>query len=230
MKALLIAHGQPSDPEPAQAALGELACQVAGHLPGWDIRFATLALPKALAKAVDDQPGYVYPLFMAGGWFTKTELPRRMAIEGAHHWHHLPPFGLDPAVQDLAITLAHEGAARLGRAPADTPVLVAAHGSGRSRAPAEVAEALADRLRAAGFTRSEAYFIEEPPFIATATGFGPGSLCLPFFAAEGGHVTDDLPEALKDAGFQGLCLPPLGLDPRVPGLIAAALKRSANTA
>ena len=226
MKALLIAHGQPSDPEPAQAALGELACQVAGHLPGWDIRFATLALDGALAKAVDPTPGLVYPMFMAGGWFTKTELPRRMALEGAD-WQHLAPFGLDPAVQDLAVTLVQEAASR---PPADTPVLVAAHGSGRSRAPAEVAEALAQRLRDAGFPRAEAYFIEEAPFIAEAKGFGPGSLCLPFFAAEGGHVTDDLPQALAQAGFEGACLPPLGLDPRVPALIAAALKRSASKA
>ncbi len=229
MKALLVAHGQPSDPEPAQAALGELACAVAGHLPGWDIRFATLALPGALAKAVDPEAGLVYPLFMAGGWFTQVELPRRMALEGAD-WRHLPPFGLDEAVQALAVTLVREGAARLKRAPGDTPVLIAAHGSGRSRAPAEVAQALALRLRQSGFTRAEAYFIEEEPFIATATGFGAGSLCLPFFAAEGGHVTHDLPEALKDAGFGGLCLPPLGLDPRVPGLIAAALRRSAGKA
>ena len=40
----------------------------------------------------------------------------------------------------------------------------------------------------------------------------------------------NLPEALADAGFQGLCLPPLGLDPRVPGLIAEALRRSAGKA
>ncbi|NBZ88296.1 CbiX/SirB N-terminal domain-containing protein [Stagnihabitans tardus] len=229
MKALLVAHGQPSDPEPAQAALGELACQVAGHLPGWDIRFATLALPGALARAVDPEPGYVYPMFMAGGWFTKTELPRRMAEVGAD-WQHLAPFGLAEEVQDLAVTLATEAAARLGQSPATTPVLIAAHGSGRSRAPAEVAESLAARLCAAGFTRAEAYFIEEAPFIASAQGFGPGALCLPFFAAEGGHVTDDLPEALQEAGFQGLCLPPLGLDPRVPALIAAALRRSASKA
>jgi sirohydrochlorin ferrochelatase len=228
MKALLIAHGQPSSPEPAQAALGELACLVAGHLPGWDIRYATLALPGALAQAVDPTPGLVYPMFMAGGWFTRTEVPRRMGLEGAQDWHHLSPFGLDEAVQDLAVTVAQEAATALGRAPADTPVLVAAHGSGRSRAPAEVAETMANRLRAAGFTRAQAYFIEEAPFIAEARDFGPGSLCLPFFAAEGGHVTDDLPEALALAGFQGLCLPPLGLDPRVPALIAAALKRSAG--
>lgn len=221
MKALLVAHGQPSDPEPAQAALGELACAVAGHLPGWDIRFATLALPGALARAVDPEPGLVYPMFMAGGWFTQTELPRRMALEGAD-WRHLPPFGLDPAVQDLAVTLAQEAAR-------GAPVLVAAHGSGRSRAPAEVAEALALRLTAEGHA-AKAFFIEEAPFIAEAKGYGPDSLCLPFFAASGGHVTEDLPQALEAAGFQGRCLPPLGLDPRVPALIAARLTTSAGKA
>jgi sirohydrochlorin ferrochelatase len=202
-----------------------LACQVAGHLPGWDIRFATLALPGALAAALDPEPGLVYPMFMAGGWFTKVELPRRMAQEGAD-WTHLAPFGLDPGVQDLGVTLALEAA----QVPGETAVLVAAHGSGRSRAPAEVAEAMAERLHAAGFARAEAYFIEEAPFIAEAKGFGPGSLCLPFFAAEGGHVTDDLPQALAQAGFRGRCLPPLGLDPRVPALIAAALRSSAGKA
>lgn len=228
MKALLIAHGQPSDPEPAQAALGELACQVAGHLPGWDIRFATLALPGALARAVDPDPGLVYPMFMAGGWFTRTEVPRRMGLEGASHWTHLDPFGLDPAVQELGVTLVQEAAK--GQDPAETPVLIAAHGSGRSRAPAEVAQTMAARLQAAGFTHTKAYFIEEEPFLATATGYGPGSVCLPFFAAEGGHVTDDLPQDLGRAGFGGICLPPLGLDPRVPGLIAAALRRYAGKA
>lgn len=220
MKALIVAHGQPSDPEPAQAALGELACAVAGHLPGWDIRFATLALPGALARAVAGGPGVVYPMFMAGGWFTKVELPRRMALDGAEGWTHLPPFGLDPDVQDLCVTLAREAGA--------TEILLAAHGSGRSRVPAEVTEAMAARLRAEGFPATRAFYIEEEPRIATAEGFSPGAICLPFFAAEGGHVTGDLPEALAEARFPGRTLPPLGLDPRVPGLIAAALRRSAD--
>jgi sirohydrochlorin ferrochelatase len=60
-----------------------------------------------------------------------------------------------------------------------------------------------------------------------AKTFGPGALCLPFFAARGGHVIDDLPEALAEAGFSGRLLDPVGLDSRVPGLIAAALRRGA---
>lgn len=220
--ALIVSHGQPSDPEPAEAALADLAARVGTHLPDWRVVSATLAKPGALEAVAG--PGLVYPMFMAAGWFTRTELPRRLG-QGAG-WTCLPPFGLDEGVQTLAVTLAHEGALALGLRPEDTSVLVAAHGSFRSPAPSEVARALARRLVKAGFARAEAFFIDQEPRIATATGFGKASLCLPFFAAEGGHVVDDLPGALADAGFQGLVLPPLGRDPRVPGLIAEALLRA----
>jgi sirohydrochlorin ferrochelatase len=169
----------------------------------------------------------VYPMFMAGGWFPMTELPRRMEAAGAVDWAYLPPFGLDDRVQALVVTLAQEAAAAQGRTPAQTDILLAAHGSFRSAAPSEVAQAVAQRLKRAGFARADAFFIDQEPRIATAIGFGAGSVCLPFFAAEGGHVTDDLPEALAEAGFGGRMLPPLGLDARVPSLIAAALQGQA---
>ena len=223
-EALIISHGQPSDPDPSEAALAKLAAKVAELLPDWRIDSATLAKPDALAAVVAGRTtGLVYPMFMAGGWFPMTELPRRMAEAGGVDWAYLPPFGLDARVQDLVVTLAVETAAAQGRTPAQSDVLLAAHGSFRSAAPAEVAQAVANRLKRAGFARAEAFFIDQEPRIATAAGFGAGSVCLPFFAAEGGHVTDDLPQALAEAGFGGQLLPPLGLDARVPSLIAAAL-------
>jgi sirohydrochlorin ferrochelatase len=54
---------------------------------------------------------------------------------------------------------------------------------------------------------------------------GGAGVCLPFFAAEGGHVSDDIPAALGQAGFTGRILPPVGLDARMPGIIAAAILR-----
>jgi sirohydrochlorin ferrochelatase len=74
--------------------------------------------------------------------------------------------------------------------------------------------------------RVAAGFIDQSPQLASLTGFGTGAVCLPFFAAEGGHVADDIPAALAEAGFQGRILPPVGLDPRVPALIAAAITTS----
>ena len=213
--------------EPAVAPAAVVQTTTSSSAGGYIV---PLILLLVLAAAVAGHPqGMVYPMFMAGGWFPMTELPRRMAAAGGMDWAYLPPFGLDERVQALVVTLAQEAAAAQGRTPAQTDVLLAAHGSFRSAAPSEVAQAVAKRLKAAGFARAEAFFIDQEPRIATATGFGAGSVCLPFFAAEGGHVTDDLPDALAEAGFRGLLLPPLGLDARVPSLIAAALQGQSQT-
>lgn len=225
--ALIVAHGQPSDPEPAAAELAALAARVALHLPGWKVASATLAEADALGARVAElgPRGLVYPMFMAGGWFTRTHLPGRLADVGGQDWQVLDPFGLDPAVQALAVTILREAGLGPGGA-----LLLAAHGSFRSPAPAEVARAVAALCaRELGLARAEAAFIDQSPTLAEATGFGAGALCLPFFAARGGHVIDDLPAALEEAGFAGRVLPPLGLDPRVPETIAAALRRARVT-
>jgi sirohydrochlorin ferrochelatase len=158
--------------------------------------------------------GRVYPLFMAGGWFTRVHLPAKLAEAGAVGWHVLEPFGCDPAVQDLAVTLALESGA--------DEVILAAHGSFKSRAPSDVARRVAFGIAARGLPVRTG-FIDQNPQLSTLTGAGPTAVCLPFFAAEGGHVTTDIPAALHAAGFKGRILPALGLDARVPGLIAAAI-------
>ena len=112
--ALIVAHGQPSDPGPAEAEIAALAARVAARLPGWSVRSATLAAEGALAAAVAGEgPIVVYPLFMADGWFTQTHLPARLAAAGAADARLLAPFGLDPAVQ--ALTVRRWPARRRGR-------------------------------------------------------------------------------------------------------------------
>jgi sirohydrochlorin ferrochelatase len=71
--------------------------------------------------------------------------------------------------------------------------------------------------------RVTAAFIDQNPTLAAATGFGANAICLPFFAAAGGHVLDDIPRDLAAAGFAGRILPPLGLHPNVPQAIADAI-------
>ena len=225
--ALIVAHGQPGDPAPAEADLARLAAAVARHLPAWQVTSATLADDDALARAVTGAQGFVYPMFMTGGWFTASHLPDRLAAVGGAGWHILAPFGLDRRVQALTVDIARE--ATQGRDQAQ--VLLAAHGSFRSQAPAEVAYALIQMLQKAGISMAEAGFIDQSPRIAdVAQRFGPDAVCLPFFAAKGGHVTTDLPAALSEAGFRGQLLAPVGLDPRVPALIAQALQTAAAQA
>ena len=67
-------------------------------------------------------------------------------------------------------------------------------------------------------------FVEEPPFLADmAFDLGQKAICLPFFAAKGGHVLDDIPEALNLADFKGVALEPIGCAPGVAALVARAL-------
>jgi sirohydrochlorin ferrochelatase len=217
-RAVIVAHGQPSDPLPAAAALEALAGRVAGLLPGWEVGTATLAEPGALARAAGRGPGLIYPLFMAAGWFTQTAIPARLEDAGVAGWQVLAPFGCDPAVHGLAVDIV--------RAAAPAAVLLAAHGSFKSPAPAAVAGEVAARIAAETGLRCAAAFIDQSPRIAEARGFPAGAVCLPFFAMSGGHVETDVPAALAEAGFPGGLLPALGLHPRVPGLIAAALRRA----
>jgi sirohydrochlorin ferrochelatase len=243
--ALIVSHGQPSDPAPAEAELAALAAQVAQHLPGWHVGSATLADPEALGRALllaraasGREGGLVYPMFMAQGWFTRTHLPERLAAAGGTGWTPLLPFGCDEAVQARAVAIvaealaealpAQEGQDRGALHPAPRRLLLAAHGSFRSPAPAEVARQMAGRIATdLALDEVRCGFIDQTPQIAeVAAGLGNAALCLPFFAARGGHVIDDLPQALAEAGFTGRVLPPLGLDAAMPGLIARGLEQA----
>jgi sirohydrochlorin ferrochelatase len=214
--ALIVAHGQPSDPRPAGAALEALSARVQALMPGWAVAAATLAEPGAIARAVEGHAGgLVFPMFMTGGWFTRVQIPAKLAEAGASGWQVLEPFGCDPAVHDLCVTQAREAGG--------TEVILAAHGSFKSSVPSDIATHVARRIATEAAVPCAAGFIDQEPQLASLTG--RGGVCLPFFAAEGGHVSDDIPRALAEAGFTGRILPPVGLDARVPGIIAAAIAR-----
>lgn len=216
---LILAHGQPSDPAPAAAELAALAARVAEHLPGWKVGSVTLAEPGAVARAVAGRAGgLVYPLFMAGGWFTRVQIPAKLTEAGALGWQVLEPFGCDPAVHDLCVTLAREAGAEA--------LILAAHGSSKSQVPSDIARHVAGRIADECVSARVAVgFIDQSPQLSSLSGFGDRATCLPFFAATGGHVTGDVPQALAEAGFAGRILPPVGSDARVPALIAAAILR-----
>lgn len=216
---LILSHGQPSDPAPAAAELAVMATRVAAHLPGWAVGSATLAEPDALERTVAGRgAGLVYPLFMAGGWFTRVQIPARLAQAGAQGWRVLEPFGCDPAVHDLCVALAREAGAEA--------LILAAHGSSRSQVPSDIARHVAGRIAGeTGLARVDVGFIDQAPQLSTLAGYFDRAVCLPFFAANGGHVAEDIPKALAAAGFVGRILPPVGSDARVPALIAAAILR-----
>jgi sirohydrochlorin ferrochelatase len=221
--ALIVSHGQPSAPDLAEAELARVAARVGDILPNWQVRSATLSAEGQLAAVIGElgPSGMVFPMFMACGWFTGKHLPERLAEAGGAGWRSTLPMGCNPAIQGLAAALVME--ALTGPAH-ETDLILAAHGSGRSDAPSVIAHAVARTIcRSLGLRSASAAFIDQAPRLADMNGFGKTAICLPYFAADGGHVQEDIPKALSEAGFDGRILPPLGADARVPLLIAQTL-------
>jgi sirohydrochlorin ferrochelatase len=223
--AIIVSHGQPSDPDPAEAELLGFAQKVSQALPGWHVGAATLAKPGALdaALAAAGTAPRIYPLFMTEGWFAGENLRKRLnAAPGAVI---LRPLGVSPALPALAADLLRAEIAAAGWQVAEVCTFIAGHGSGRSPNSARDTRAFAEALAAClPLAEIRVGFVEEAPYLADAArGLGKQSLCLPFFAAEGGHVVDDIPEALDAAAFAGRRLPPIGTTPAVPGLVAAEI-------
>jgi sirohydrochlorin ferrochelatase len=221
--ALLVSHGQPSDPAVGEAEITALAQAVGAALPDWTVLGATLATDGALERAIAEIPqALVSPMFMADGWFTQTVLPRRL---GNGAFRILPPFGLDTGLPDLAARLVASVLEDRGGRADETALGVAGHGSGRSPRPADVTRAFADAVAARlPLATVRCGFVEEPPYLTEAlAGLGDQAICLPFFAAKRGHVLEDIPEALETARFTGAALEPVGLHPDVPQMIADAL-------
>lgn len=222
--ALIVAHGQPSDPEPPEAALAALTERVQRHLPELRLGSATLANGNALENALETlrPDGLIYPLFMANGYFVRTVLRRRL---GDTPCRILAPLGLDPDLPALAIEVIDEALHAQNLKPEETQILLAAHGSARGQAAADSARAFASRLRdLQPGLRVTAGFVEQEPFLPDlAPEIDAPCLCLPFFAMDGDHMKDDVRQGLAEAEFKGQVLPALGLSDGIPELIAAAL-------
>lgn len=229
--ALIVAHGQPSDPAPAEAEIAALAMKVAAHLPGWTIGSATLAQPGALDRAVQglDAP-LIFPFFMADGWFIRTALPGRLARAKARSPRLMTPFGLLPETLALAADTAVAATTSRNWTTTETTLILAAHGSGRSPYPREAAEMAARAIgETCAFAAIRCGFIEEAPGIAEAArDAGNRALCLPLFVARWGHVESDLPAALASAAFTGALLDPIGTAPAVPAIIAGVIAGAAS--
>lgn len=227
-EALIVSHGQPSRPEEGEQHLRLLAGHVGRLLPDWKIRSATLAAPGVLEHAINacrDPHPLVFPLFMTDGWFTKTALPARLAYSGACQ---LPPLGTLPDLPDLTALALQRAMERRGWVPAETDILIAAHGSpngsGAARCTYRFATALT-RLLPVRDVRIG--FLEQSPHLADAAADGRSqTIELPFFAAPGGHVREDVPAALDEADFQGVRLPCLGQAWFIPELISRTFRNA----
>ncbi|WP_428485363.1 CbiX/SirB N-terminal domain-containing protein [Rhodopila sp.] len=201
---LLVAHGSARYPDASRIALAQLA-RIKQAEPMREVGLGLLNGTPSVAEALAGLAApvvRVVPWFMEDGYFTKVAVPRALAITqpGAIDRLRLcPPVGVHAGMADLIVQCALDGCSARGISPQATTVLVVGHGSARASGRAlALHRHVSIAMTAMAFAQIKAACLEEAPFFANALR---ALRChtvavIGFFAGEGSHVYEDVPELI----------------------------------
>ena len=147
---------------------------------------------------------FVVPNFISEGYFTQTVVPRELELNGrttkrsnGQVWKYCDPVGNHPMMTDLLLKRAREIAPDAG--PAETSLLIVAHGTDLNENSAVAAKREAERIRALSqYATVLNVYMEEPPLVSdwwklTET---ENVIVVPFFISDGLHSYEDIPRLL----------------------------------
>lgn len=147
---------------------------------------------------------FVVPNFISEGYFTETVIPRELELDGAvtsrpsgQVWKYCEPVGNHPLVTEVLLARAKEIAPEIE--PAETALLIVAHGTALNENSAVAAKREAERIRARGkFASVSNAYMEEPPLIAEwdKLTMARNVVVVPFFISDGLHSYEDIPALL----------------------------------
>ncbi|OWL93354.1 cobalamin biosynthesis protein CbiX [Deinococcus indicus] len=157
----------------------------------------------------------VIPMFISEGYFTETVIPREMGLGhqgpvppegvarviGGRTVRYTLPYGVHPSMTDVILARAREVLPDAN--PEDTALIVLGHGTTRNENSNRIVYQNADRIRESGqFAEVQALFLDEDPKVGTwpETVRSPRVVVVPFFASEGWHTLETIPE---DMGLTG---------------------------
>jgi sirohydrochlorin cobaltochelatase len=231
---LLAAHGERRT-DADNAGMARLARSLAdkgvvaetgfGFIKGWP------TVVDAIATLLS-QDVVVYPLFLSDGYFTRVALPR--LVEQAKQRNAtrtisiLPPLGLEPALADVIADEAAAAAHSRANLPAETAIVLLAHGSKEDQASRMATEWLAGRLRQRQcFCDTQIALLEEAPSLADAIeGMSGPIIVVGLFAGEGMHGVDDARRLVAELRRDDVMLiGPVGTFAGIEAVIASAVTR-----
>jgi sirohydrochlorin cobaltochelatase len=147
---------------------------------------------------------YVVPNFISEGYFTQTVVARELELNGpmtkrsnGQIWKYREPVGNHPLMTELLLKRARDVAP--DAAPAETSLLIVAHGTDLNENSAVAAKREAEKIRALGkYAAVLNVYMEEPPLVSdwrklTET---PNVVVVPFFISDGLHSYEDIPVLL----------------------------------
>src|SRR6266498_2473331 len=147
---------------------------------------------------------YVVPNFISEGYFTQTVVPRELELNGqttkrsdGQVWKYCDPVGNHPMMTELLLKRAREVAPDVD--PAETSLLLVAHGTDLNENSAVAAKREAEKIRTRGkYAVVLNVYMEEPPLVSdwrklTETR---NVVVVPFFISDGLHSYEDIPVLL----------------------------------
>ena len=146
----------------------------------------------------------VVPNFISEGYFTETVVPRELELNGritkrpnGQIWKYCEPVGNHPMMTELLLKRAQDVAP--GVDPAETSLLIVAHGTDLNENSAVPAKREAEKIRDLGkFAEVLNVYMEEPPLVSewrklTKTR---NVVVVPFFISDGLHSYEDIPRLI----------------------------------
>jgi sirohydrochlorin cobaltochelatase len=206
---LIVAHGSTVNPDSSAPTLA-LAAEIQRRKVFADVQCAFWKEEPSLRDALflfdpeSIREVYVVPNFISEGYFTQTVVPRELELSGlitkrsdGQIWRYSEPVGNHPLVTELLLKRARDIAPDAD--PAETSLLIVAHGTDLNENSAVAAKREAEKIRALGkYAAVFNVYMEEPPLVSdwrklTET---PNVVAVPFFISDGLHSYEDIPKLL----------------------------------
>jgi sirohydrochlorin cobaltochelatase len=206
---LIVAHGSTVNPDSSAPTLAH-AAEIRRRKIFADVECAFWKEEPSLRDALflfdpeSIREVCVVPNFISEGYFIQTVIPRALELNGrttkrpsGQTWKYCQPVGNHPAVTDLLLKRASEVAP--GVDPAETSLLIVAHGTDLNENSAVAAKREADKIRSIGkYAGVLNVYMEEPPLVSdwrklTKT---PNVVVVPFFISDGLHSYEDIPRLI----------------------------------
>jgi sirohydrochlorin cobaltochelatase len=206
---LIVAHGSTVNPDSSAPTLAH-AAEIRRRKIFADVECAFWKEEPSLRDALflfdpeSIHEIYVVPNFISEGYFTQTVVPRELELNGqitkrsnGQVWKYCEPVGNHPMMTELLLKRASEVAPDID--PAESSLLIVAHGTDLNENSAVAAKREAEKIRALGkFAAVLNVYMEEPPLVADwrkLTKTRP-VVVVPFFISDGLHSYEDIPRLL----------------------------------
>jgi sirohydrochlorin cobaltochelatase len=213
---LIVAHGSTVNPDSSAPTLAH-AAEIRRRKVFADVQCAFWKEEPSLRDALflfdpeSIRKVYVVPNFISEGYFTQTVVPRELELSGqitkrstGQIWKYSEPVGNHALMTELLLKRARDVAP--DASPAETSLLIVAHGTDLNENSAVAAKRETEKIRALGeYAAVLNVYMEEPPLVSdwqklTKT---ESVVVVPFFISDGLHSYEDIPKLLGIAVAAG---------------------------